>query len=126
SMRRLQPKHPTRPSIRFEPEEKLLEDKVITCRPSFVRLFDETVAAIRFPFEHGGKAEMLSLQQINAKLYSPDRTARAAAAGGLTRGLQGSSHLLTFILNTLVLDHRSDCDLRHFSSAMAPRHLANE
>ncbi len=122
----LKQKRAWRPHYLSEPEEKVLEEKSVTGRAAFVRLFDESVASIRFPFEHGGKAEQLSLQQINAKLYSPDRTIRAAAAAGLTRGLQDNAHLLTFVLNTLVLDHRSDCDLRHFQSPMGPRHLANE
>jgi oligoendopeptidase F len=122
----LEHKRAWRPHYLSEPEEKVLEEKAITGRAAFVRLFDESVAAIRFPFEHAGKTESLSLQQINAKLYSPDRSARAAAAAGLTRGLQSNAHLLTFILNTVVLDHRSDCDMRHFASPMAPRHLANE
>jgi oligoendopeptidase F len=33
---------------------------------------------------------------------------------------------LTYIFNNLVLDHRADCELRHFDSPMAPRNLANE
>ena len=44
---------------------------------------------MKFPFEHGGKTETLSLQQILAKLYDADRTVRAAGAAGLTQGLQG-------------------------------------
>src|SRR6185437_12955486 len=89
-----------------EPEEKILEEKNVTGRAAFVRLFDETVASMRFPFAHGGRDESLSLQQINAFLYH--------------------AHLLTYLMNTLVLDHRSDCNLRHFDSPMGPRHLANE
>src|SRR5262249_33540285 len=79
-----------------------------------------------FPFEHAGRTQSLSQQQILAKLYDPDRGVRAAAAAGLTKGLQDNARLLTYILNTLVLDHRSDCDLRQFPSPMGPRNLANE
>src|SRR5262249_38677124 len=61
-----------------------------------------------------------------AKLYDPDRSARRAAAAGLTKGLQDNARLLTFLMNTLVLDHRSDCTLRRFDSPMGPRNLANE
>jgi oligoendopeptidase F len=122
----LKQKRAWRPHYLSEPEEKVLEEKAVTGRAAFVRLFDETVASIRFPFEHAGKAEQLPLQQINAKLYSADRSERAAAAAGLTRGLQDNARLLTYILNTVVLDHRSDCDLRHFPNPMGPRHLANE
>jgi oligoendopeptidase F len=122
----LEQKRAWRPHYLSEPEEKILEEKAVTGRAAFVRLFDETVASMRFPFEHGGSSESLSLQQINARLYDPDRSVRQAAAAGLTRGLQDNARLLTYLMNTLVLDHRSDCNLRHFDSPMGPRHLANE
>jgi oligoendopeptidase F len=122
----LEQKRAWRPHYLSEPEEKILEEKAITGRAAFVRLFDETVAALRFPFEHDGQSEMMSLQQINAKLYDADRAVRKASAAGLTRGLRDNARLLTYVMNTLVLDHRSDCNLRHFDNPMGPRHLANE
>jgi oligoendopeptidase F len=122
----LEQKRAWRPHLLSEPEEKILDEKSVTGRAAFVRLFDESVSSLKFPFEHGGRTEMLSMQQINAKLYDADRTARQAAAAGLTRGLQENARLLTFIFNNLVLDHRSDCTLRSFDTPMAPRHLANE
>jgi oligoendopeptidase F len=122
----LEQKRAWRPHYLSEPEEKILEEKGITGRAAFVRLFDETVASLRFPFEHAGQREALSLQQINARLYDADRGVRQAAAEGLTRGLRDNARLLTYVMNTLVLDHRSDCTLRHFDSPMGPRHLANE
>jgi oligoendopeptidase F len=115
-----------RPHYLTEPEEKVLEEKSNTGRAAFVRLFDETVASLRFPFEHAGRVEHLPLQQVNAKLFDADRSVRAAAAAALTRGLRDNARLLTYILNTLVLDHRSDCSLRQFDTPMAPRNLANE
>jgi oligoendopeptidase F len=122
----LEQKRAWRPHYLSEPEEKILEEKTVTGRAAFVRLFDETVASMRFPFEHAGRTDSLSLQQINARLYDADRGVRRAAAEGMTRGLQENAHLLTYLMNTLVLDHRSDCNLRHFDSPMGPRHLANE
>src|SRR5207248_7399335 len=77
-------------------------------------------------FEHDGKVESLSMQQINAKLYDAERTVRQAAAAGWTSGLKENARLLTFIFNNLVFDHRVDCELRKFPNPMAPRHLANE
>ena len=89
-------------------------------------MFDESVASIRFPFTLKRKTEHLPLQEINARLYDPDRTVRQAAADGWTQGLRANARLLTFIFNNLVLDHKSDCNLRRFADPMAPRHLANE
>jgi oligoendopeptidase F len=122
----LEQKRAWRPHYLSEPEEKVLDEKSVTGRAAFVRLFDETVSSMRFPFEHDGRAELLSMQQINAKLYDADRSVRQAAAAGWTRGLQENARLLTYIFNNLVLDHQSDCGLRHFPDPMAPRHLANE
>jgi oligoendopeptidase F len=122
----LEQKRAWKPHYLSEPEEKILDEKGITGRSAFVRLFDETVSSIQFPFEHDGRVERLSLQQLNAKLYDPDRGIRQAAAAGLTAGLKDNARLLTFIFNNLVLDHRSDCGLRNFDGPMAPRNLANE
>ncbi len=115
-----------KPHYLSEPEEKIFDEKTNTGRAAFVRLFDESVSSMGFPFEHAGNKESLSMQQINAKLYDPDRTVRQAAAAGWTQGLKENARLLTFIFNNLVLDHRVDCELRKFGDPMAPRHLANE
>jgi oligoendopeptidase F len=122
----LERKRAWQPHYLSEPEEKVLEEKAVTGRAAFVRLFDETVASIPFPFEVDGREERLSLQQVSAKLYDADRGVRRAAAEGLTLGLRENARLLTFIFNNLVLDHRADCGLRKFSTPMAPRHLDNE
>lgn len=122
----LEAKRLWRPHYLSEPEEKVSDDKAITGRAAFVRLFDETISSLTFPFTHGGKTESMSMQQINAKLYDPDRTVRKAAAEGWTKGLQDNVRLLTFIFNNLVLDHKIDCEMRKFPDPMAPRNLANE
>jgi oligoendopeptidase F len=122
----LEQKRAWRPHYLSELEEQLLDEKSVTGRSAFVRLFDETVAAMRFPFEHDGQVETLTMQQINARLYDADRAVRRAAAMGLTKGLQENVRLITFLFNNLVLDHQADCRLRHFSSPMGPRNLANE
>ncbi|MGL4553685.1 MAG: M3 family oligoendopeptidase [Gemmataceae bacterium] len=113
-----------KPHYLSEPEEKILEEKSNTGRAAFVRLFDETSASLRFTVE-GVEGEQ-SLQQVLAGLYAPDRDLRRRSAEALTRGLQANARLFTYILNTLVVDHRTDCDLRKHSGVMMPRHLANE
>ncbi len=115
-----------RPHYLSEPEEKILNDKSVTGSAAFVRLFDETVSTMQFPFALNGQTELLSQQQILSKLYDPDRAARKAAAEGVTQGLQQNARLLTYVLNTLVLDHKIDCELKKYPTPMAPRNLANE
>jgi oligoendopeptidase F len=122
----LEQKRVWRPHYLSEPEEKILDEKAVTGRAAFVRLFDETVSTMKFPFEMETGVDMLSQQEILAKLYDPDCGVRKAAARGLTKGLQGNSRLLTFIFNNLVLDHHADCRLRSYADFMQPRHLANE
>jgi oligoendopeptidase F len=122
----LEQKRAWKPHYLSEPEEKVLDEKGLTGRAAFVRLFDETVSTIRCPFTYGGWTDQLTSQQILARLYDPDRDVRQAAARGLTVGLQQHSRLLTYIFNNLVLDHRSDSELRHFPDPMASRNLANE
>ena len=122
----LEQKRAWKPHLLSEPEEKILDEKSVTGRAAFVRLFDETIASLLCPFEYGGSTERLAVQRILSKLYDANREVRKAAAEGLTKGLQENARLLTFIFNTLVLDHRSDTNLRHFGSVMGSRHLANE
>ena len=111
-----------RPHYLSEPEEKIHEEKSVTGRAALVRLFDETIASLRFPF----RQQKLSLQEILAHLYDSDREVRQASAEGLTTGLKENARLLTFLFNTLVLDHQSDCGLRKFADPLGPRNLDNE
>ena len=122
----LEHKRVWRPHYLSEAEEKILDDKAITGRSAFVRLFDETVASMQFPMKTPDGTAMISEQEILAKLYDPDRATRQAAAEGLTTGLKGHARLMTYIFNNLVLDYHTDGKLRKFPSLMAPRHLANE
>lgn len=116
-----------RPHYLGEAEEKVLEEKDVTGRSAFVRLFDETTSALLCPFETpDGGAAKLSVQQTLAKLYDPDRDVRRRGAEALTAALRDNARLLTYVFNTLVLDHKADCALRRFADPMDPRHLANE
>jgi oligoendopeptidase F len=109
-----------------EPEEKILDEKANTGSRAFRRLFDETINNIRFKVKLDGKIRYLTETETLALLYDPDRRKRKAAAKGLTKGLKDNAHLLTFIFNTLVLDHAIDDRLRSFPHPMASRHLDNE
>lgn len=129
----LEQKRAWKPHYLSESEEKILDEKAVTGKAAFGRLFEETTASMKFPFadketNHGGHGETqaLSLQEILAKLYDPEREVRRRAAEGISRGLADNSRLLTFIFNTIVLDHQSDSSLRKFPHPMASRNLANE
>ncbi len=122
----LQKERKRKPHYLSEPEEKILNQRAITGRSAFVRLFDETVSSMRFPFEGDEGTEMLSQQKILSKLYEPNRSVRQRAAEGMTKGLQENARLLTYITNTLLIDHKISCEIRHYEDPAAPRHLDNE
>jgi oligoendopeptidase F len=122
----LQQKRVWKPYFLSEPEEKILDAKSMTGRSAFGRLFEETTASMTCPFTHEGATSELSVQEILAKLYDADRLVRQAAAVGLSKGLHGQSRLLTFIFNTVVFDHQTDCNLRLYPNVMTARNLANE
>jgi oligoendopeptidase F len=109
-----------------EPEELLLDEKANTGNRAFSRLFDEILADARFPVASDGAVQELREEEVLALLHSPDRASRKAAAAGLTAGLVERRRTLTFIFNTLVLDHGVDCRLRRYPDVMTARHLANE
>jgi oligoendopeptidase F len=111
-----------KPYYLSEGEEKILDEKAITGKSAFGRLFEETTSSMKFPF----KDQMLSQQEILARLYDPDRETRRLAALGTTQGLEANSRLLTFVFNTIVQDHQSDCRLRKYPGVMFSRNLANE
>ncbi len=122
----LKQKRVWKPYFLSEPEEKLLDAKSLTGRSAFGRLFEETTATLMCTFTHAETTTEISLQEILAKLYDSDRTVRKAAAEGLSKGLQGQTRLLTFIFNTVVFDHQTDCQLRSYPNVMSQRNLANE
>src|SRR4029077_13630372 len=69
-----------RPYYLSEPEEKILDEKVITGRTAFGRLFEETCAGMQFAF----RGQTLSLQEVLARLYDPDRETRRLAAESIS------------------------------------------
>ncbi|MCI0379056.1 MAG: M3 family oligoendopeptidase [Gemmataceae bacterium] len=120
----LEQKRRWKPHYLSEPEEKILDEKANTGKAAFGRLFEETTAALRLSLE--GQPEPVSLQEALARLYDPDRAIRKAAGDAVTHGLREQARLLTFVFNTIVLDHDSDTRLRRFPSPIASRNLANE
>jgi oligoendopeptidase F len=122
----LEQKRVWKPYYLSEPEEKILDTKSMTGKSAFGRLFEETTASLTCPIRYNGTTADLSVQEILAKLYDADRNVRKAAAEGLSIGLKSQSRLLTFIFNTVVFDHQTDCQLRKYPDVMAARNLANE
>ena len=115
-----------RPHRLSEAEERVMEEMMTTGRRAFERLFEETVAGIRFAVEVDGKVEYLTEAEVLALMRAPDREVRRRAAEGLTRGLRDHSRPLTFIFNTLAQDKAVEDRLRRYDRPEAARHLSNE
>ena len=111
-----------KPHVLSEPEEKVLAEKSVTGRAAWNRLFDETLARARFPF----RGELLTEQEILAKLHDPDRSVRRDAALGFTEGLEPLLPTLTYVFNTVLADKASDDRLRKYPHWLASRNLSNE
>ncbi len=101
--------------------EQLFHEKSIIGQGAWSRLFDDTVASMRFKV--GGK--MLPIEPTLNMLQDRDSKVRKAAAGAL--GGTFTQHLRTFTLitNTLAKDKEISDRWRSFADIADARHLAN-
>ena len=102
-------------------QEQLLHEKQVTGRASWVRLFDETIADIRFDLD----GEQLSLEKTLHLLSEPDTSKRKAAAKALGQGFEKQKNLFALITNTLAKDKEIDDKWRKFARPDSSRHLSN-
>ncbi|HZO08343.1 MAG TPA: M3 family oligoendopeptidase, partial [Myxococcota bacterium] len=84
------------------------------------------LGSLRFPLRRAGRDELVSEEEVLARLYDADREVRRAAADSLTSVLRANARTLGFVFNTLVQDKAGDDRRRRFATPMAARHLANE
>ena len=115
-----------RPHTLTEPEEKILNEKDNTGRNAFGRLFSEMTSSLTFALEKDGKQEDLNLSQMLSLLHEPNRALRQRAMETLYAGLSQHGQVLTFVYDTLIQDHLTMDNLRHYSDPMVQRHLFNE
>src|SRR6202522_4570621 len=101
--------------------ERLFLDKSVSAAAAWNRLFDDTMAALRFDFE----GESLTLEPLLGKLMDPDAKIRETAANALAATLGANLRLFTLITNTLAKD-KETCDRRRkFKDVASSRLLAN-
>jgi oligoendopeptidase F len=101
--------------------ERLFLDKSVSAAAAWNRLFDDTVAALRFDFE----GESLTLEPLLGKLMDPDAKIRETAANALAATLGANLRLFTLITNTLAKDKETSDRWRKFADVADSRHLAN-
>ena len=102
--------------------ERVLHDKDVSGRGAWVRLFDETSAALRFTID--GK-EMTSQEALHL-LSDKDEAVRRGAAEEIGRVFGDNIRLFALITNTLAKDKEIEDRWRGYPAPNAARHLSNQ
>ncbi|MDJ0609400.1 MAG: M3 family oligoendopeptidase [Kiloniellales bacterium] len=101
--------------------EELLHEKYVAGRAAWMRLFDETMAGLRFPLD----GEELTSAQVLHKLTDPDGAVRKAAAKSLAGVLGENVRTIALITNTLAKDKQIEDRWRGFKAPVSSRNLDN-
>ena len=101
--------------------EQLFHEKSVTGRGAWNRLFDETLASLRFEVD----GEKLPLEPTLNRLVDPDEAKRKAAAEALAATFKENLRLFTHITNVLAKDKSISDEWRGFKDVAAARHLSN-
>ena len=101
--------------------EKLMQDKSVTSSNAWVRLFDETIASLRFNF----KNKELSSAEIFNLLSDKNKLNRRIAAKSIGKVLEKNIKIFSILTNTLTKDKSINDNWRNFSNPVSSRNLAN-
>lgn len=101
--------------------EQLFHEKSTTGRAAWNRLFDETIAALRFRV----RGEELAIEPTLNKLQDRDEEVRRDAAMALGETFRSNLRVFTLITNTLAKDKEIADRWRGFEDVADARHLAN-
>ncbi|MHA1157756.1 MAG: M3 family oligoendopeptidase [Alphaproteobacteria bacterium] len=101
--------------------ELLFHEMSVTGRGAWNRLFDETMAGLRYDVD----GEVLAIEPTLNLLQHEDAAKRRAASQALATTFQANSRLFTQITNTLSKDKEIADRWRGFDDVAASRHLAN-
>jgi len=103
--------------------ELLFNEKSQTAAGAWNRMFDETMAGLRF--DVAGEAEPLALEPTLNLASDPDEKKRKAGAEALAKTLGKNVRLFTLVTNTLAKDKEISDRWRGFDDIADSRHLAN-
>jgi oligoendopeptidase F len=101
--------------------EQLFLEKSMTSSAAFNRLFDETMAELRYEID----GEKLPLEVALNMLQEPDEATRAKAAAALSKTFKDNIRIFTLVTNTLAKDKDISDRWRGFEDIADSRHLAN-
>ncbi|HHG90149.1 MAG TPA: M3 family oligoendopeptidase [Devosia sp.] len=101
--------------------EELFHDKSVTGRGAWNRLFDETMASLKFKVA----GEELGLEATLTLMTDKDRKKRRRAFKAVSKTLSANQRLFTQITNVLAKDKEISDRWRGFEDIADSRHLAN-
>jgi oligoendopeptidase F len=101
--------------------EELFHEKSVTGATAWNRLFDETMASLKFEV----LGEELNLESTLNYLSDKDETKREAAFGGISKTLHTNERLFTHITNVLAKDKEISDRWHGFKDIADSRHLEN-
>ena len=101
--------------------EKILQDKSITSHSAWIRLFDDLIASLKFPF----KKEELSSAQIFNFLSDKNESNRKLAAKSVGKVLGNNIKIFATITNTLAKDKSINDSWRKLPTPISARNLSN-
>ena len=111
-----------RPHQLSEDMERLLHEKYVAGPAAWNRLFDETMAGLRFPFD--GKT--LTTEETLHLLSDHDSAVREKAAKTLGSVLRQNARIFCLVTNTLAKDKEIDDRWRHYARPQSARNLGNQ
>lgn len=116
-----------KPHTLSEPEEKIINIKNVTGSSALGMLYDSITNRYTFKLTIDGEEKELTRGELMVYARSANADLRAAAYQELYKVYGQDAPILGQIYQTLVRDWRNEeVDLRHFSSPIAARNLAND
>ncbi|MEO5338536.1 MAG: M3 family oligoendopeptidase [Magnetospirillum sp. WYHS-4] len=110
-----------RPHQLSDEAERLLHEKSVAGSAAWVRLFDETLAGLRFPV---GRRKLALSDTLNM-LSDKDGARRREAAKALGKVLGENERLFTLVINTLAKDKSIEDGWRKHPRPVSRRNLGN-
>jgi oligoendopeptidase F len=111
-----------RPHILSDEAERLLHERHVTGAGAWCRLFDQTIAAMRFPIDG---AELPVSDALNL-LSDPDQAKRKAAGEAIGAGFDKQIRTFALITSTLAKDKQIDDKWRSYARPVSYRNLSNQ
>jgi oligoendopeptidase F len=102
--------------------ERMMQEKSIPAEGSWIRLYDEVCADMRFEMD----GESFAISEVLNRLGHNDEKVRKTAAMALSKGLKDNARVFAMIMNTLSQNLSLDNKWRKFKNIDDSRHLSNQ